>query len=90
MLDGRLPVRRRPGLRYEVTVADSGAVRITFHGKVVTLPKQCRDAVTSMTTGEVFTADALPGVLDRESRVVIVKRLLEEGFLTLAQPSAGR
>jgi hypothetical protein len=84
MLDSRLRVRLRTDLRYDVSIADTGNVRITFHGKVVTLPKQCRDAVTSMTTGEVFTADALPGLLDQQSRVVIVKRLLEEGFLTVA------
>ena len=84
MLDCRLPVRVRTDLRYDVSIADDGPIRITFHGKVVTLPKRCRDALTFMTTAEVFTADALPGRLDQQSKVVIVKRLLEEGLLTLA------
>lgn len=55
---------------------------LTFEGKTVTFPEGFEDEVEFVaTTGEPFTPGDLPGGLDEEGRLVLVRRLVREGFL---------
>ncbi|RSN06784.1 cupin [Nonomuraea sp. WAC 01424] len=78
-LDAGTAVRRRPGLRWE-TRRDAGTLVLPFHGKRLSLPARHEAAFLRMADGEPFTAAGLPG----EDGLALVRRLVEEGFLTLA------
>lgn len=83
-LDAGVAVVRRPSLRYAVDVTTED-VRIMFHGKVIRLPLQCAAVVDHLVLGHPVCAADLPGELDQASTLVVVRKLLREGFLTLAQ-----
>ncbi|WP_265558529.1 cupin domain-containing protein [Streptomyces hygroscopicus] len=75
-------VRRRPGLRWNLTVTDD-AVELDFHNKSVRFPVPVADEVRHATgTADVFTANDVPGDLDEPGRLVLIRTLLREGFLT--------
>ena len=64
---------------------DGDEVCLEFHGKRLTLPAHSRSAVEAIVRASgAFTPQSLPGNLDEESRVVLTRRLVQEGFLTLA------
>jgi len=48
--------------------------------KTVSLPVEAEQAVRRLATGDPVTAGELPG-LDTESAVVVVRRLVREGFV---------
>jgi ribosomal protein L16 Arg81 hydroxylase len=77
-------VRRRPGQRWHLTVTDDVA-SLDFHDKTVQLPASVADAVqyVAESNGEGFTPADIPGDLDEPGRLVLVRTLLREGFLTL-------
>ncbi|MFI7419797.1 cupin domain-containing protein [Nonomuraea sp. NPDC049684] len=78
-LDAGTAVRRRPGLRWE-SRRDAGTLVLAFHGKRLSLPARHEAAVLRMADGEPFTAAGLPGT----DGLALVRRLVQEGFLTLA------
>ncbi|WP_170177635.1 JmjC domain-containing protein [Thermomonospora umbrina] len=82
-LDSRL--LRRPRLLWRLTHED-GADRIAldFHGKTVRLPAAVADEVEFVAGAAEFSPREIPGGLDDEGRLVLVRRLLHEGFLTFA------
>ncbi|MFD7001681.1 cupin domain-containing protein [Streptomyces mirabilis] len=81
-LDTRL--RRRPGVQWQLTVAD-GVARLHFHNKTVQFPDAVAEEVRHVARHgmESFTAQAIPGDLDKAGRLTLVRTLLGEGFLTL-------
>ncbi|WP_433620898.1 cupin domain-containing protein [Nocardia sp. CA-120079] len=83
-LDEHTEVRRRPTLRWQIEQVDLDTMHLTYHGKVVSLPASSREALAFMATGQKFTAIAMQTRLDMPSRLLILKKLLSEGFLTLA------
>ena len=56
-----------------------------FHGKTIRLPADVAEEVRYVANNSRhgFTADAIPGDLDVAGRLLLVKTLLQEGFLTL-------
>jgi ribosomal protein L16 Arg81 hydroxylase len=74
-------VHRRPGIQYRLA-RQNGHVSLEFHGKTVKLPGHVEDDVRYVTEAATFTAANLPGRLDEPGRVVLVRTLLREGFLT--------
>jgi hypothetical protein len=58
---------------------------LDFHDKTVQLPASVADAVqyVAESNGEGFTPADIPGDLDEPGRLVLVRTLLREGFLTL-------
>jgi JmjC domain len=71
------PVGRR-----ETTLAELDFPRLTFEGKTLTFPAHVEQDVEFIAfAGGEFTASDLPGDLDDEGRLVLVRRLVREGFL---------
>jgi ribosomal protein L16 Arg81 hydroxylase len=70
-------------------VADNeNDVGLVFHGKELHFPKVAERALREITDAGVFSARDIAGGLDEAGRLVLVRRLLQEGFLTLAHRPA--
>jgi hypothetical protein len=75
------PLERRPTVIADLQLTNAGAV-LTFEGREVAFPAQARAAVAFAFTAEgPFSARDLPGALDEPGRLVLVRRLVREGFL---------
>jgi hypothetical protein len=58
---------------------------VIFEGKEIVLPDYVRDDVEFLLEADApFTPADLPGDLDDEGRLVLVRRMLREGLLRLA------
>ena len=86
-LDAETPVERRPGM---LSVAPlDGAVELAFAGKRIRLPARVRAEAEFLAHVEgPFTARALPGRLDDAGRLVLIRRLVRDGLLRIADESA--
>lgn len=72
------PLERRPA----VTQLDFP--RLAFDGKSLTFPARIEEEVEFVASADgPFTAAELPGSLDDEGRMVLVRRLVREGFLRI-------
>jgi len=70
-------LERRP-----TVIADLDGTTLSFEGKHVSFPEHARDELEAIAADdEPFTAADLPGELDGEGRLVLVRRLIREGFL---------
>ena len=64
--------------------AAGGSATLRFEGKAVTFPPQAADAVAFAHAADgPFSASELPGTLDAAGRLVLVRRLVREGFLRM-------
>lgn len=79
-LDLRTMVVRRPEVLYRLRT-DAEWVRLAFQGKQVELPAYTANSVAFCTRSEPFCAADLPEDLDAPGKLVLVRRLLREGFL---------
>ena len=75
------PVRRRPDCTWTISPHDR-RLRVSFHTTHLDVPAHIEPDVRFISTKDVFTAAELPGVLDDEGRLVLVRRLVREGALT--------
>jgi hypothetical protein len=76
-IDLETPVERRP-----TVIADLVGTTLVFEGREVAFPSRVRDEVEAVFEAEgPFTAAELPGDLDDAGRLVLVRRLIREGFL---------
>ena len=81
------PVERRPTVIADVEADDEGAV-LVFEGKEIRFPAFVRSDLDFCAEAEgPFRAADLPGDLDAEGRLVLVRRLVREGFLRLTDAS---
>ncbi|MBM7831757.1 ribosomal protein L16 Arg81 hydroxylase [Agromyces cerinus] len=78
-LDASTAVRWRASLPVLVTTIDD-RVRIVGRAKTLSLPIEAEQAVRRLAAGGAVRAGELPG-LDAESAVVVVHRLVREGFV---------
>jgi Cupin superfamily protein len=63
----------------------NGSFTLTFDGKDVAFPARIRDEVSwVLERDDAFTAADLPGDLDGEGRLVLVRRLIREGLLRIS------
>jgi hypothetical protein len=77
-------LERRATVIADLELTDAGAT-LRFEGKEIDFPPQARDAVAAAYATEgPFTAAGLPGRLDEPGRLVLVRRLVREGFLRAA------
>jgi hypothetical protein len=80
-LDGETLVERRPTVVADLEEDDEGAT-LVFEGSQVRLPAHARaELVACFEAEEPFRPDELPGELDAAGRLVLVRRLVREGFL---------
>jgi ribosomal protein L16 Arg81 hydroxylase len=77
-------VRRRADLQWSLT-KDSDNIYLHFHGKAIRMPANLETDLRYIGDIEEFTANALPGSYDSESRILLVRHLLKEGFLTISR-----
>jgi lysine-specific demethylase/histidyl-hydroxylase NO66 len=85
-LDTATEVERRPSVL--ATLEQEGdAIALAFHGKRLLLPgRLSAEADFLVGADEPFTAADLPGDVDDAGRVVLVRRLVREGFLRIRLP----
>ena len=83
-LELETPVERRPTVIAELGRPDGRAV-LSFEGKRVEFPASVAEEVEFVADAEgEFRAADLPGDLDEEGRLVLVRRLVREGFLRIS------
>jgi len=86
-LDLDTVVERRPTVLF-----DLAGTTLSFEGKEVSFPDDAAEELVFATqSDEPFTPGDLPGDLDDEGRLVLVSRLVREGFLVIsaAVPESG-
>jgi hypothetical protein len=97
ILDGQLSELRALGslevdtplVRRDTVVADLHGTRLVFEGKELRFPERLAAELEFLVaTEEPFTAAALPGSLDDAGRLVLVRRLVREGFLRRSAAAA--
>ena len=76
----RSRVRRRPGLLAEA-VDEGEACLLRFCGRELRLPVRVWPALQFATTADEFTVKELPDSLDAEGKLILVRRLVQEGVL---------
>jgi hypothetical protein len=90
ILDGQLTAMRAAATlrpddlveRRATVIADLEDTTLHFEGKEVRFPAVARDALTAIAGARrPFTAADLPATLDIDGRLVLVRRLMREGFL---------
>ena len=81
-------VERRPTVIANVEV-ENGRVALVFEGKEIAFPAHAAEEVEHAAHAtEPFRPRDLPGELDEESRLVLVRRLVREGFLRVTSARA--
>jgi ribosomal protein L16 Arg81 hydroxylase len=66
---------------YRVNLQGDSVV-LLFHGKRIALPRSVEPLLQFMIGNDVFTADSLPGPLDRSGKMDLIRKLIVESFLT--------
>ncbi len=77
-------VRRRADIQWSFT-KDPEYIYLHFHGKVIRMPANVETDLRFIGVTDEFTANSLPGEFDSESRILLVRQLLKEGFLTISR-----
>ncbi len=76
------PLQRRTTVIADLEPRPDAGVALRFEGKEVALPRHAADAVAAIHAARgPFTAAELPGPLDAAGRLVLVRRLVREGYL---------
>lgn len=75
------PIRRRPDVEWQLT-RDDEHLHLEFHGKDVELPEYVSEELSFIVKADEFTGAEVPGSLDDDGRLVLIRQLLQEGFLT--------
>jgi hypothetical protein len=77
------PLARRGTVIADLDLA-GGEAALSYEGRTLRLPERVAPELRFMLDAdEEFTAMDLPGRLDDESRLVLVRRLVREGFLRI-------
>jgi hypothetical protein len=90
VLDGQLRELRALGsltaetplVRRDTVIADLDGTALTFEGRTLRFPPRLADELHFLVAADgPFRASELPGALDEAGRLVLVRRLVREGFL---------
>jgi hypothetical protein len=85
-LDAETPLERSETVVFDFAAGEE-YVTLAFEGRRLSFPVHAREEVEAVALAkERFRAADLPGDLDEESRIVLVRRLVREGFLRLSAP----
>jgi ribosomal protein L16 Arg81 hydroxylase len=82
-VDSETELERRPTI---VALSEAnGSLVLAFDGKEVVFPAHAAEAVRGvLDVDEPFTASDLPGALDMDGRLVLIRRLVREGLLRIS------
>ena len=84
-LHATVPVERRDTVIADLHRTRDGGAVLVFEGKEVRVPAVAHEPLAAMQAASgTFTARALPGALDEAGRLVLVRRLVREGYLRIA------
>jgi hypothetical protein len=76
-------LERRPTVLFELE-----GRTLSFEGKAVRFPQGAEEALEFLAfADEPYAAGELPGELDDDTRLVLVRRLVREGFLRIREPA---
>ena len=76
--------------RRPTVLAELNGTTLAFEGKRLDFPPNVADELEFIASSEEsFRAADLPGELDEESRLVLVRRLIREGFLLVSERARG-
>jgi len=81
-IDVTTVVRIREGLLFRTQVDDK-AITLTFHGKSVHFPHYAAAAIHFIVIRRAFKVGSIPDCIDTAGKLVLVRRLVKEGFLTM-------
>jgi hypothetical protein len=82
-LDAETVLERRPTVIFDLSESED-RVTLAFEGRRVSFPAHAREALEAAAAAEGgFTASELPGRLDADGRIVLVRALVREGFLQI-------
>ena len=84
-ISGQSLVRRPAWIIFRMA-ADEDAVTLLFQGKKLTFPPFVEPALGYIASHPEFRVDSLPDQLTEESKLVLVRRLVREGFLWPSGP----
>jgi hypothetical protein len=88
-LTGETLVERRPTVIANLE-RRGGRVILSFDGKELSFPAHAQAELEHAALAvDPFTAAELPGELDESGRLVLVRRLVREGFLRISRPGSG-
>ena len=75
--------------RRDTVIADLDETTLSFEGRDLEFPSRLAEELTFLVeTTAPFTAAELPGTLDEAGRLVLVRRLVREGFLRRSASAA--
>lgn len=83
-VNGDTRVRRRSDVDCAVYV-DGDHLRLHFNGKAVNLPAFAEVEVRHLLSADEVSADELPGDVDEEGRLVLIRSLVREGLLAISR-----
>jgi hypothetical protein len=81
-IDLTTALRIREGLLFRTQVYDK-AIALTFHGKSVHFPLYAAAAIHFIVITRAFEVGSIPDCIDAAGKLVLVRRLVKEGFLTM-------
>jgi bifunctional lysine-specific demethylase and histidyl-hydroxylase NO66 len=82
-LEDATPLRRREGATARVHGTEHGHVQLTLIDRALRLPSSVETAVRRIVDGEVARPADLDDLMDQESRLVLCRRLVREGFFAI-------
>jgi ribosomal protein L16 Arg81 hydroxylase len=83
-LDAETPLERRETVVFDLATSEE-SVELAFEGRRLVFPAHAASEVEAAADTEgPFTASELPGDLDDAGRLVLVRRLVREGFLRVS------
>jgi hypothetical protein len=77
-------VKRRTEVEYQMGIKGD-QIRLEFNGKIVSIPATAEAELHHLLEAEKCTALELPGNIDSGGRVLLIKRLVREGILTMEE-----
>jgi bifunctional lysine-specific demethylase and histidyl-hydroxylase NO66 len=79
------PVERRPTVIADL-IEQNGSISLVFEGRELTFPGHVTEELVAVASAaEPFRPSELPGTLDDAGRLVLVRRLVREGFLQVSE-----
>lgn len=75
-------VRRREEIIFKIKPEDD-TVTLLYNGKKIKFPKYVEPALRYIVSNNAFNAELIPCNIDNRGKLVLVRRLIKEGFLTV-------